>query len=181
MPNYQFLPATKIIDHYKNSLSGLRSGRVNSSVLEPIYVEFYGSKMKINELATVTIPEPSVILISPFDKSAIPAIVKAITESNLGVNPVDDGVGVRLSFPPLTEENRKKLAKTVSILMEEVRVMIRGNRQDWIKNWKKQKEASEITEDDLKRNETDLQKEVDNLNKEIETIAKAKEQEIMKI
>ncbi len=179
--NYQYLNATKILDRFHHSLSGLRTGRANSSVLDPILVEMYGSKMAIKELASISQPEPTQLLILAFDKSAIKMIVKAISESNLGINPVDDGSGIRINFPPLTEETRKKLAKSVSVLAEEVKVSVRNNRQDILKTWKKQKEDSLISEDELKKLEVELQKEVEALNKEIELIAKKKEEDVLKV
>jgi ribosome recycling factor len=179
--NYKHLQAKKITDHFVSILSGIRTGRVNSAVLDPIVLEYYGSKVHIKELATIKIPEPAQILITPFDKGAIKAISDAISKSNLGVNPIDDGAGVRLNFPPLTEETRKKLAKNVSVLLEESKIIVRNTRQDILKTWKKQKEDSEISEDELKKLETELQSEVVELNKELETISKNKEQDIMKI
>jgi ribosome recycling factor len=179
--NYKHLSSTKILDHYRTSLSGIRTNRANSSVLDPIMVDCYGSKMQIKELATLTLPEPSQIQISPFDKSIIKTISNAISNSNLGINPIDDGIVIRINFPPLTEETRKKLAKNVSVAMEEARIAVRNNRQDLLKTWKKQKEDSEISEDILKKLEEELQKEVTEINKELETIAKQKEKDIMTI
>lgn len=178
---YQYLNSTKILDHLHHSLSGIRTGRANSGMLDPIMVEMYGSKMAIKELASISQPEPTQLLISAFDKSANKAIVKAITESNLGINPVDDGIGIRLNFPALTEETRKKLAKSANVLAEEAKVSVRNNRQDILKGWKKEKEESLISEDELKKLETELQKEVDSLNKEIEAVAKKKEEDILKV
>jgi ribosome recycling factor len=179
--NYQYLNPSKILDHLHHSLSGLRSARANASVLDSIMVEMYGSKLSVKEVASISQPEPTQLMISPFDKSAIKAIVKAITESNLGINPVDDGMGVRLNFPPLTEETRKKLAKSVNVLAEEAKVSVRNNRQDVLKGWKKEKEESLLSEDELKRLEGELQKEVDSLNKEVEAVAKKKEEDILKV
>ena len=178
---YTQLNATKILEHFKQTLSGIRTARANSSVLDPIMVEFYGTKMQIKELATLTLPEPSQIMITPFDKSAIKAITKAINDSNLGVNPIDDGICVRLNFPALTEETRKKLAKNVSVEMENAKIAVRNNRQDILKKIKAQKDNSEISEDMVKSLEEDLQKEVVELNKEIEVITKQKEKDIMTI
>jgi ribosome recycling factor len=179
--NYKHITATKILDHFSTVLSGVRSGRANSSVLEPIQVEMYGSKMQIKELATITLPEPATILITPFDKSAIGPISKAISNSNLGVNPIDDGAGVRLVFPPLTEETRKKLAKNISVFVEDAKIQVRNSRQDILKTWKKQKDDSELSEDDLKKLESQLQEEVTAVNKEIEEKGKKKVEEILKI
>jgi ribosome recycling factor len=181
MSSYTYLPGQEILDRYKHKISSMRGGRINSSILEGIEVEAYGSKLSIQEVATVNLPEPAQILITPFDKSVIPDIVKAIQESNLGVNPVDDGAGVRLAFPPMTEEDRKRRVKEVQAIQEEARVDLRQHRQSVIKKQKQQKEDNLITEDDYNAFEKSLQQEVDNLNKEIEEITKHKEQEIMTV
>jgi ribosome recycling factor len=179
--NYKHISSLKILDHFSHILSGIRTGRANSSVLEPISVEMYGSKMQIKELATITLPEPATILITPFDKSAIRSISTAISNSNLGVNPIDDGAGIRLVFPPLTEDTRKKLAKSVSVFVEDAKIIVRNSRQDILKVWKKQKEDSQLSEDELKKLESELQLEVTNLNKEIEEKGKKKSEEILKL
>lgn len=179
--NYKHIQDSKILDHFYQILSGVRSGRANSSVLEPIQVDMYGSKMQIKELATITLPEPATILITPFDKTAVRAISTAISNSNLGVNPIDDGAGVRLVFPPLTEETRKKLAKNISVFIEDAKIQVRNARQDILKAWKKQKENDELSEDELKKLETELQTEVTSINKEIDERGKKKVEEILKI
>jgi ribosome recycling factor len=179
--NYKHISASKILDHFSNVLSGIRTGRANSSVLEPIQVDMYNSKMQIKEIATITLPEPATILITPFDKSAIGPISKAISNSNLGVNPIDDGAGVRLVFPPLTEETRKKLAKNISVFVEDAKIQVRNSRQDILKTWKKQKDDSELSEDELKKLESQLQEEVTAINKEVEEKGKKKVEEILKI
>lgn len=181
MPKYTILPGLEIIERYKKHLSGIRSGRVNSSILEAITVEAYGSKMHFNEIATITVPEPVQLMITPFDKGLIPNISKAINDSNLGVNPQDDGAGVRLVFPPLTEETKKLRVKDLHKLREEARIEVRVKRQDALKDAKNDKEEGLTSEDDLRLFEDNLQKEVDSLNSEIEEITKNKEEEIMKI
>jgi ribosome recycling factor len=179
--SYSILPATKIIDFFKKHLSTIRSSRVNASILDHIFVEAYGSKMHMHEVATITSPEPSQLMLSPFDKTLIKNISKAISESNLGVNPGDDGAGVRLNFPPMTEDTRKIRIKEVYKYLEDTKVMIRNVRQDLLKTEKHKKENSEISEDDLKRYETSLQKEVDTLQEELKRMAQDKETEMMKI
>jgi ribosome recycling factor len=179
--SYNLLPAQKIIDSYKRSLSVMRTGRVNASILENITVEAYGDRMPIQSIATVNVPENAQLLITPFDKSLNNAIEKAIIDANIGVNPVNDGAGIRLIFPPMTEETRKLRVKEVYKDLEESRIAARNTRQDLLRTQKVLKENGNISEDELKRYENDLQKEVDNLNKELEEIAKAKEAEIMKI
>lgn len=181
MPKYTILPGVEILERYRKHLTGIRSGRVNSSILEAITVEAYGSKMHFNEIATITIPEPVQLLITPFDKGLISNIVKAINDSNLGVNPQDDGAGVRLVFPPLTEETKKMRVKDLHKLREDARIEVRVKRQDALKDKKDEKEQALISEDDLRFFEDNLQKEVESLNTEIEEITKAKEEEVMKI
>lgn len=178
---YRVIDGDKVIQHLESKLSSIRSGRVNSTVLEPITVEAYGSGMKIIELATITAPEPSQLMITPFDKALIPNIVAAIQNSNLGVNPVDDGAGVRLSFPPLTEETRAIKAKEVGKELEEARIMMRSMRQDLLKSKKRAQDNDEISEDELRRFEKELQKEVDELNSNLQNTAKNKEGEIMSL
>jgi ribosome recycling factor len=178
---YNILPAQKIIDSFKKTLSSMRTGRVNATVLENILVDAYGTKMHIHEIATINVPENSQLLITPFDKSLNNGIEKAINDSNLGVNPVNDGAGIRLNFPPLTEETRKLRVKEVYKNLEEARIASRNVRQDLLKTEKNKKENSEISEDELRQFETSLQKEIDNLNKELEEIAKNKEAEILKV
>ncbi len=179
--SYKILPAQKITDSFKKVLSSIRTGRVNSSVLENVVVDAYGSKMHIPEVATINVPEPSQLMITPFDKSLLNVIEKAIRDSNLGVNPVNDGAGIRLVFPPLTEENRKLRVKEINKLLEESKIIVRSTRQDVLKSQKAQKENGDISEDELKRFELDLQKEVDTLNKELESMAEAKQDEILKM
>jgi ribosome recycling factor len=178
---YKYLSAQNILNSYHHTLSVIRSGRVNASVLDQIEIEAYGNKMAVREVATISQPEPSQLLITPFDKSLVKAIVKSINDSNLGVNPIDDGAGVRLNFPPLTEESRKIRVKEVYKLMEEARVVVRNQRHDLIKKWKNEKEQGLIGEDVLNRQEKELQTEVDKINQEIEKITKDKEEELMKI
>jgi ribosome recycling factor len=175
------IDSQKIIDHLKNNLTSIRTGRVTSSVLDIIEVEAYGTNMKIIELATVTVPEPTQLMITPFDKSLIPNIAKAITTSNLGVSPSDDGAGIRLNFPPLTTESRAQKVKEVGKELEESRIMMRSVRQDILKTEKRKKENDEISEDELKNFETQLQKEIDELNKKLQEIAKHKEDELMTV
>lgn len=178
---YSIFPASKIITFLEQKLSQIRTGRVNAAILDHITVEAYGGNMKINEVATISIPEPSQLMITPFDKSILNALDKAIMTSDLGVNPNNDGAGLRLSFPPLTEETRKVRAKEVASYLEEARIAMRSQRQNLMKSKKAEKENGEISEDELKRFETQLQKEIDLLNDELSVIAKKKEVELMKM
>jgi ribosome recycling factor len=181
MSNYTLLQGDGILEKYKKQISSLHSGRVNSSLLDNLRVDAYGSKLTIKEVATITVPEPIQLLITPFDKGLIQAISKAVRDSSLGVNPSDDGAGVRLRFPPLTEETRKARVKELHKMQEEARKDVRVNRQDVLKDNKKLKEEGLLSEDELKSIENDLQKEVDKLNSAIEEMTKNKEQEIIKI
>lgn len=182
MSEYDILDrAERIVEDFQLKLKSIRTGRVNANVLDNIEVEAYGTRMHIKELATVTSPEPAQLMITPFDKGILNEIEKKIRESNLGVNPVNDGAGLRLNFPPLTEENRKNKVKEVNKLLEEARILVRGHRTDILKNEKKSKEEGQVTEDELKRFEESLQKDVDQLNKKLDEIAKIKQDELMKI
>lgn len=184
MPSYKILPSTTILEDLRSKLSTIRTNRINASILDHIVVPVpaWGGEFKIIELATVNLPQPGVMTITPFDiKASLQAIEKAVRDSNLGVNPVNDGAGLRINFPAVTTEEREKRAKLVKEYGEESRIRMRKNRQELMQEQKALKEKSEITEDDLRRFETDLQKEVDNLNQEIDTIIKNKQDEILKI
>ncbi len=178
--NYQYLPAQKIKDFLHQKLSIIHSGRVSPATLDSISVEVYGTKLSVKELATITVPEPAQLLVTPFDKSTLVAIEKAIRESNLGVNPINNGVGLRLVFPPLTEEVRKSRLKEVKKLLEEAKIYLRQERQELLKHKKREKEEGFFSEDEFKQFEKELQEEVDLLNQELETIAKQKEEEFIK-
>jgi ribosome recycling factor len=172
---------TAIIAHFQEELKSIRTGRVNASILDNIQVEAYGTMMHIKELATVTSPEPAQLLITPFDKTVNNAIEKAITLANIGANPGNDGAGIRLNFPPLTEENRKLRAKEVDKLLEASKVQVRLNRQEAFDIVKKQKSDGEMGEDDYKRAEHAIQMEVDHINKKLDELAAAKREELMKM
>jgi ribosome recycling factor len=181
MATYKLLTGNEIKERFQKKISGVRSNLVNSSILESITVNAYETKMHIHELATITKPEPSQLLITPFDKSLNQAISKAIEEASIGVNPVDDGAGLRLSFASMTQEDRLKRVKELHKLQEEARVDVRLHRQDLLKDKKKEKEDGLISEDELSGFEKQLQLEVENINKEIEEITKQKEAEILQI
>jgi ribosome recycling factor len=181
MNNVTLLNSVKILEHYNKTLGTIRTGSVNSSILDHVLVEAYGSKMKIIEVATVNKPESAKLIVSPFDKNLCAPIAKAILDANIGVNPVDNGAGVILNFPPLTEETRKIRVKELKKEEESIKITVRQERQNLISKAKKEKENGELSEDELKRFEQDVQKEVENLNKEIESITKKKEEELMKL
>ena len=144
-------------------------------------MDYYGVPTPIGQMAAVSVPDARSLLIQPWDKSSLKEIEKAIQASDIGLNPQNDGSSIRLNFPPLTEERRKELVKTVSKYAEEAKVAIRSIRRDSIEKLKEQKKSSEITEDDLKNGEKKMQDLTDKFCKEIDDTAAAKEKEIMEI
>ena len=159
----------------------VRAGRANAAVLDQIEVDYYGSPTPIQQIASISTPEPRMLVISLWDSKMIPAVEKAIQKSDLGINPANDGKIIRLIFPELTEERRKELCKVVKKKAEESKVAVRSIRRDAIEQVKKQKKDSLITEDDQKKLEEKIQKLTDEKIKEIDTISAAKEKEIMSV
>ena len=162
-------------------LATIRAGRANAAVLDQISVEYYGTPTPVQQLATVATPDPRSLLITPWDRSALKPLEKAILTSDLGINPQNDGKALRLIFPPLTEERRKDLVKQTKKYGEEAKVAIRNIRRDGIEKLKKQQKASEITEDDYKQAEKDVQKLTDDYIKELDKICANKEKELTEI
>ncbi len=169
----------KTVQVLKRELGGLRAGRANPQLLERITVDYYGTQTPINQLGTVSSPEPRLLVISLWDAKLIPVVEKAIQKSDLGINPSNDGKLIRLIFPELTEERRKELVKVIKKKNEEAKVAIRSIRRDANETLKKQCKESVITEDDQKRLEEKAQKLTDNTIKELDRIAAEKEKEIM--
>lgn len=163
------------------NFASVRAGRANAAVLDQIEVEYYGTPTPINQIASISTPDPRSLLIQPWDGSSLKSIEKAILASDLGINPQNDGRCIRLVFPQLTEERRKELAKQVRRYAEESKVAVRNIRRDAIEKFKARKKASEITEDDMKIAEKDLQKLTDDWIKEIDKIADRKEKELFEI
>lgn len=172
---------SKTVSILKNEFASMKAGRANSAMLDKIEVEYYGSMSPINQLANVAIPEPRVILIQPWDKSSIKSIEKAIQKSDLGINPSNDGVAIRLVVPELTEETRRNLVKNVKKQGEEAKVAIRAIRRDSNDKIKSLKKNNEIPEDDMKKAEDDIQKKTDNYIKDIDKMVETKEKEIMTV
>lgn len=166
------------IANLKKELAKVRTGRASTSLLEGIVVDAYGSRMSIDQLATVHIPEPRMITISPWDKGMAVQIESAIRESDLGLSPANDGQLIRLSLPPLTEERRLELVKVVGKKAEEARIAIRQIREDVISALQKAEKAGEISEDDKFAGKDALQKVVDECNKMIDEIREKKEEEV---
>lgn len=171
----------KSIESVANDFAAVRAGRANASVLNRIHVDYYGTPTPIQQIASVGSPDPRTLVITPWDTSALKAIEKAILESDLGINPQNDGKAIRLSFPQLTEERRKELVKQIHKYAENGKVAVRNIRRDAMDNFKKQQKASEITEDELKIAEKDLQKLTDDSCKEIDKILDNKEKELMSV
>jgi len=169
------------IDAYRRDLSKIRTGRASLTLFDGIKVESYGSRMPLNQVATLTIPENRLIMIQPWDTQLIGPIEKEIQKANLGLTPANDGKVIRISVPQLTEERRKDLVKQVKKISEEFRVAIRNHRRDAIDALKKQKKDKEISEDELFSLQDDAQKETDRFIKEIDGIMADKEKEVMEV
>lgn len=159
----------------------IRAGRANASVLDKISIDYYGTMTPIQQVGSISSPDPRSLVIQPWDATALKDIEKAINASDLGITPQNDGKVIRLSFPPLTEERRQELVKTVKKYAEETKVQIRNARRDGIESFKKMKKDGEITEDDLKASEKDIQNMTDKYIKEIDSITADKEKEITEI
>tara|TARA_R110001606_G_scaffold208434_5_gene355940 strand:+ start:2289 stop:2846 length:558 start_codon:yes stop_codon:yes gene_type:complete len=167
------------LEALKHDLSGLRTGRANIALLDTITVEVYGSKMPLNQVATVSVPEPRMLSVQVWDKANIQPVEKAIRSAGLGLNPMTDGPNVRLPIPDLTEERRKDLAKLTGQFAEKARIAIRNVRRDGMDDLKADENKKEISEDDRKRLETEVQKLTDDMIAEADKLAEAKEQEIL--
>jgi ribosome recycling factor len=163
------------------AFSSVRSGRANPKMLDKVAVSYYGVETPITQVASISVPEGNQIYIKPYDKTLVSDIEKAIFAANLGVTPSNDGIGVRLVLPPMTEENRKQSAKQVHKMAEDDKVSIRNVRRDAISQYKKMEKASEISEDDLHYYEDEVQKLTDKYTKKIDELAKSKQEEIMHV
>ena len=171
----------KSIESVENDFAAVRAGRANASVLNRINVDYYGTPTPIQQIASVGSPDPRTLLITPWDANALKGIEKAIQESDLGINPQNDGKCIRLAFPQLTEERRKELVKQIHKYGENGKVAIRNIRRDAMDYFKKMEKKSEITEDELKTAEKDLQKMTDDSCKKIDELLAKKEKELMAV
>ncbi len=172
---------SKSIDSVSADFASVRAGRANASVLDRIMVDYYGSPTPIQQIASITSPDPRSLVIQPWDTSAVKLIKKAIETSDLGINPQDDGRSLRLAFPQLTEERRKELVKQIHKYGENGKVAIRNIRRDGIDYFKKREKKAEITLDELKAAEKDLQKMTDDSCKKIDELLAKKEKELMAV
>jgi ribosome recycling factor len=166
-------------EHVRHELSGVRSGRASVTILDSVHVEAYGSKMPLNQLAGLSVPEPTLIVAQPFDPSQLGAIEKAIRASDLGLNPSNDGKVVRIPIPPLTDERRKELSRHVHKLTEDGRNAVRAVRRDANEKLKKMLKEHRISEDDEKKGLDEVQKTTDNHIKQVDELQKKKDQELL--
>ena len=167
------------VDSFKGDLSGLRTGRANTTLLDPVVVDVYGANMPINQVATVSAPEPRLLSVQVWDKGNMNAVEKAINQAGLGLNPIIDGQLIRLPIPDLTEERRSELAKLVGQYAEKAKISIRNVRRDGNDALKADENKKEISEDDRKRLETEVQKLTDDMIAVIDESGANKEKEIM--
>jgi ribosome recycling factor len=170
---------TGSIEALKHDLSGLRTGRANTALLEPIMVTVYGANTPITQVATISAPEPRMLSVQVWDKTNIGPVEKAIRSAGLGLNPINDGNTLRLPIPDLTEERRKELAKLAGSYAEKARVAVRNVRRDGIENLKADEKKKEISEDERKRGETEVQKLTDDMIKLLDEEFGRKEKEIL--
>lgn len=171
----------RAVEVTRHDLSSVRTGRANPGLVEKIEVDAYGSRMPLQQVATVTAPEPRLLVIAPWDKNVIPAIERAILKSDLGLNPANDGIVIRLPVPALTEETRKHLVRNVHKRVEEGKVAVRNVRRDAIEHLRHMKKEGEVGEDDEKRTEEHVQKLTDRYIHEHDAVQRAKEQELMEV
>jgi ribosome recycling factor len=171
----------KAIDHLKTEFAGVRTGRASSTLVEKLIVDYYGSTVPMQQLAGFSVPEPRLLVISPYDKGSIKAIEKAIQQSDLGITPSNDGTVIRLNFPQLTEERRKEFVKMVKNRAEEGRVAVRNVRRQARHDLEELKKEGDISEDDLERVEKDLEKHTHQVVAEIDELLAHKERELLAV
>lgn len=169
----------KTVSALKDQFNGIRTGRASASIFDKVRVDYYGTKSPLNQVATIAIPEARSVIITPFDKSLITEIEKAIQVADLGLNPSNDGKVIRISIPALTAERRKELVKQAKTVTENCRTSIRNIRRDGNDDLKKQQKAGDITEDELKTETDKLQKLTDKFIDEINKLYDAKEKDIL--
>lgn len=171
----------KAVHATREELAVIRTGRASPKLVERIDVEYYGSKVPLNQIAGISVPEARQLVITPYDRSALGAIEKAILASELGINPTNDGTIIRLSFPPLTQDRRKELIKVARERAEEGRVAVRNIRRHVKDEMERLEKEGELTEDELRRSEKDLQRVTDRFIAEIDEVVASKEQELLEV
>ncbi|PGS47176.1 ribosome recycling factor [Bacillus sp. AFS041924] len=172
---------TKAVSAYSRELATVRAGRANPAILDRVLVEYYGAPTPLNQMANISVPEARLLLITPYDKTVINDMDKAIQKADLGLNPSNDGTVIRITFPPLTEERRRDLVKSVKKLAEDAKVAVRNIRRDANDDLKKAEKNGDITEDELRGLVEDIQKQTDSHIEKIDGISKDKEKEIMEV
>lgn len=171
----------RAVEATRREFSTVRTGKATPALLDTVRVEAYGSKMPINQVGTVSAPEPRMLVVQPWDKGLIGAIEKAVRSAELGLNPVNDGNVIRIPIPPLTEERRRELVRVVHKLAEEGRVAVRHARQEANKEIKRRQQAHEVSEDEARRQLDEVQKLTDQYIARIDELLQAKEQEVMEV
>ncbi len=169
----------KSVSAYESNLSTIRASQANSAIVSKVMFEYYGAPTRLVDMASVAVTDPKTLTITPYDRSTLKAMVKALQASDIGINPADDGTVIRLVFPPLTEEHRKGLAKQIQKMGEEARVAIRNIRRDANDDIKKKKKDGEMTEDEQKAGEKAVQDLTDRYIKQVDSVTAAKEKEIL--
>ena len=167
------------VDSLRSDFGGLRTGRASTSLLDPVQVEVYGANMPLNQVATVSTPEPRLLTVQVWDRSNVQPVEKAIRQAGLGINPIIDGQTIRLPIPDMTEERRRELAKLASSYSEKAKIAVRNVRRDGMDALKADEKKGEIAEDGRKRSEGDVQKLTDQMVAEVDEVTAAKEKEIM--
>jgi ribosome recycling factor len=171
----------KTVDLMARDLTTLRAGRATPALLDKIFIDYYGTPTPINQVATISVPEPRLLVIQPWERNLVPQIEKAILKSGLGVNPASDGYLIRIAIPSLTQEKRKDLVKVVQKKAEEVRVVIRNLRRDGNDQVKAAEKKGDISEDEANRSLDEIQKKTDKYIKQVDQVAEAKQKEIMEL
>ena len=171
----------KAVEDFRRELTGIRTGRANVTLLDHVRVDYHGTQMPINQLGTVTVPDPMMLVISPWDPGAVPLIDKAIRTSDLGINPTNDGRVIRLPVPPLTEERRKDLVKHLHKVLENHRTAVRNVRRDFKEAIEHLEKEKKVSEDERKRSVDELDKITHSETKKIEDLSAAKEKEILEL
>jgi ribosome recycling factor len=171
----------KAVEDFRKDLASVRTGRANVAILDHVRVDYHGTSMPINQLGTLGVPDPTIIVISPWDPGAVPLIDKAIRISDLGLNPTNDGKVIRVPIPPLTEERRKELVKHIHKVLENHRTAVRNIRRDIKEAIEKLEKDKKISEDDKKRSLDELEKLTHSETKKIEDLSAAKEKEVLEI
>ncbi|MBI4655520.1 MAG: ribosome recycling factor [Elusimicrobia bacterium] len=169
------------IEKFKKELTTLRTGRANPQLLDSVFIEYYGAKVPLKQVAAVSVPEPRTLEVRPWDASALGSIETELKKMDLGTSPVNDGKLIRINLPPMNEEQRLKMVKIVHKMGEETKIAVRNDRRTAIEKAKKAEKSKELSEDDLKRLEQEIQKATDNRIKGVDEIVAAKEKELMTV